>query len=771
MRTKQLHFLPLTFVLFLSLYSYAQSSLPDGGGAFQPQATQCISDEHRQKVKSILIDNIRWLAEAGIVDGRRSDATAQFELPIRQSDGFSYHGFFAISNYVDHNPDFAEGHNLFVEDYKCGTRTYDTGSGYNHQGTDYFSWPYSWNAMDHDQVEVIAAASGTIIYKEETQQDRSCGFISNPPPWNAVYVLNDDGSIAWYGHLKKNSVTSKGIGDSVEVGEFLGIMGSSGFSTGPHLHFEVYDDGLNLIDPYKGECNGLNDETWWAEQEPYRVPTINTILTHNAIPAFPDCPEDPVTLTDSKVAACFAPGTTVYFCGYFRDQLPGMETAYEIRRPDGSVYDSWTHSTTDTFNASYWYWTRTFPGSEMQGNWTFSATFNDVTLERTFHWGLVVGGTNVRDTICEGQPITLFAPMGEAYQWNTGEISDSIVTSHSSRYTVSITNSNRCTLAIYNIEANPSPTPEIVGDIALCEGESGTIAVDDEYDVYEWSTGETTRQILVSQEDVYYVTVTDSNGCTGIAEAGVIVSSRPEPMVVGEFDICEGETTLLGVNDPTLSGYAWSTGENSPAIMVSVPGTYCVTVTDLIGCTGDTCVIVEVMDNPVTGDIDGPLTSAPGTTEQYEVVGGAGSAYNWTVEGGTLISGGNTNTVEVEWTDMDSGSLCVTEVNAFGCIGDTSCIDVDLMSVSTQELINSRRVRVFPNPADDQLTIEWNDISDISEVVLTDVSGKVYRTVQLTTGMSAGTTNINTASVPNGLYLVKAVGGDNSIVKKVIISH
>src|SRR5215510_13083944 len=104
--------------------------------------------------------------------------------------------------------------------------------------------------MDHDQVAAVAAADGIILAKDDGNYDRSCSLTG--AAWNAVYVQHADGSVAWYGHLKNGSLTTKAPGALVVQGEFLGIVGSSGNSTGPHLHFEVYDAANHLIDPWGG---------------------------------------------------------------------------------------------------------------------------------------------------------------------------------------------------------------------------------------------------------------------------------------------------------------------------------------------------------------------------------------------------------------------------------------------------------------------------------------------------------------------------------------
>ena len=57
---------------------------------------------------------------------------------------------------------------------------------------------------------------------------------------NLVTVRHADGFETRYAHLSKVDVKK---GDRVEVGQDLGEVGSTGHSTGPHLHFEIRKEG------------------------------------------------------------------------------------------------------------------------------------------------------------------------------------------------------------------------------------------------------------------------------------------------------------------------------------------------------------------------------------------------------------------------------------------------------------------------------------------------------------------------------------------------
>lgn len=358
---------------------------------FNENRAECLTDEQRKEVLTEIKSNLSLLNSQKRLAYNEAEKRAPeilFSWPVKMKDGVPYNEVWAISNYVDHNAEFPNK----LLDYNCGKKTYDTNAGYNHMGVDIYTWPFSWKMMDNDEVEIVAAAPGQIIAIGRSEFDRNCAM--NSSAWNAVYIQHADGSVAIYGHMKKDSPTSKNVGDTVERGEYLGIIGSSGSSTGPHLHFEVYSEiewnGVGqdvLIDPYAGDCNPLNADSWWQDQKPYANPNINAVLTHSAPPVFPTCPTQETSHEKNE----FASGEDVYIAVYLRDQVAATTINLQVLRPNGTVYDNWDFNLTDNYQSSYWYWM--IPAPSGLGEWTWRANYQGQVVEHKF----TVGTLGVED--------------------------------------------------------------------------------------------------------------------------------------------------------------------------------------------------------------------------------------------------------------------------------------------------------------------------------------------------------------------------------------
>ena len=374
-------------LLTISTSATAMGLQQGGFGTYTIDRTvECLTPGERADIQARLEASREALSSRGLLSRQLAPQATLFGWPLALLTGNDpgYHG---IANYVDENPAYPN----FVLDYNCGSRTYDTLQGYNHQGTDFFLWPFYWYKMDHGDVAAVAAADGIILQKDDGNYDRSCAM--SGAAWNAVYVQHPDGTTTWYGHLRNGSLTTKAPGDHVLQGEFLGLVGSSGNSTGPHLHFEVYNASNQLIDPWGGPCNSLGGVSWWASQRPYYDSALNALYTHDAAPEFPACPNEEIPHFQDT----FTPGQTIYFAAYYRDQLAGQLTNYRVYDAANVLQLSWSGSLTDPpwYAADYWYWFTTLPASGLAlGKWRFEADYQGSTVQHEF---FVVSPTAVND--------------------------------------------------------------------------------------------------------------------------------------------------------------------------------------------------------------------------------------------------------------------------------------------------------------------------------------------------------------------------------------
>lgn len=123
-----------------------------------------------------------------------------------------------------------------------GTRTDPyTGNKTSHSGLDIA--PLSG---DYGTVNVIAAKSGTVIKVNNDPTCESNGLnesCNGSGYGNYVEIEHQDGNTTLYGHMHKNTITVS-VGDIVDQGQVIGKVGSSGRSTGMHLHFEVRENSI-----------------------------------------------------------------------------------------------------------------------------------------------------------------------------------------------------------------------------------------------------------------------------------------------------------------------------------------------------------------------------------------------------------------------------------------------------------------------------------------------------------------------------------------------
>jgi len=226
-----------------------------------------------------------------------------------------------------------------------------------------------------------------------------------------------------------------------------------------------------------------------------------------------------------------------------------------------------------------------------------------------------------------------------------------------------------------------------------CEGDSVILSVNKDFPHYNWSTGETTKSIVVKKSGTYYITVSNTEcDSTKSNSINIIFHPQPQPgIIVSDSIICETDSARLSLPNsyPSIS---WSTGETSQSIIVNKEGTYSVTVIDSNGCTGTASQYVTVVANPkpLINKKARPV-SCVGDSIVLET-SPSFSEYSWYNSDKSQLIGTGKNRIVV----TEDGNYFVIVKNAYGCIGisdtvnakfamDSNRISVDILSSSFRQ--------------------------------------------------------------------------------------
>ena len=266
--------------------------------------------------------------------------------------------------------------------------------------------------------------------------------------------------------------------------------------------------------------------------------------------------------------------------------------------------------------------------------------------------------------ICQGDTSVLTASGGVAYQWSTGQFDDHIDVTASGNYTVTVTGENGCSSSIQKtVTVNALPVATVTESVDICRGQQAQLITDAPAGcTYYWSTGSHQSRISVSEAGEYQVTITNSNLCSQVYHATVVVHELPQISIIGTSEICQGQSTALTVSSDGNNQYVWSNGDHNPSTTVSTAGQYYVTATNSYGCssTASRGVVVHELPDP---QISGNLTICKGKSTTLSASGGM--TYLWNT--------GNTG-ANIAVAPSTSQSYTVTASNAYGCMASVSAM-------------------------------------------------------------------------------------------------
>lgn len=230
----------------------------------------------------------------------------------------------------------------------------------------------------------------------------------------------------------------------------------------------------------------------------------------------------------------------------------------------------------------------------------------------------------------------------------------------------------------YSTKVIDKPLVLAQGPTEFCEGDSVKLTTSKLYTTVKWSTGETTRTIVVKQTGWYSYSASNGKCDSGTTDR-LYVQVRPKPTgtlrIVGKNPPCIGDTAIIELVEDFPS-IQWSNGASGKMIKVTEPGTYAVEIGDDLNCSN--IISIDVMFNPLPEPqltLFGENNFCWGdsvtisTNEGYE-------KYRWFVDGNYLDGSEDKFKIKVG----NPGKYFVEVVDANGCVGISEIADVIVRS-------------------------------------------------------------------------------------------
>lgn len=247
----------------------------------------------------------------------------------------------------------------------------------------------------------------------------------------------------------------------------------------------------------------------------------------------------------------------------------------------------------------------------------------------------------------------------------------------------------------------------------------------------------------------YKMIVTNTQtGCKDSSTLNVRINPLPAANAGTDRTICSGETIEIGTATQLGYGYAWEdntglslTNISNPTYTATATGnpnvqTLVVQMTDLkTTCRKRDTTVVTTNPRPVpmtfasfSGTVCPFTTNVPYTVTNNE----PGFTYAWSVSGGSQVSGGNTNSINVNWNGPNANArVFVTPTNQYGCAGTLDSLQI----VLNQQLKPTK-------PLGDSVICSYVKTGKIYSTVPTPGSTYTWSFFGATTGSSISTDGV-----------------------------
>ena len=344
--------------------------------------------------------------------------------------------------------------------------------------------------------------------------------------------------------------------------------------------------------------------------------------------------------------------------------------------------------------------------------------------------------------LCDTMPTVLDAGTYTWYHWSTGETTETITVNSANVYRVTVTNGNGCTgTAFDSVRVLQVPNPIIAGGDSFCVGHPVMLNTSN-YSHYIWSTGSTTNQIVANSTGIYSVTVTDANGCAGIANDTVQVFND-NPIITGH-SFCAGDTTTT-LTTHLFAHYIWNTGSTTQSIIVLTANIYSVTVTDVNGCTGVDSINITTNPSPTQ-----PIIIQQGDTL---IITNFTTGIYWYNDGHYLST-------YPFYIVKHTGCYQAIAIDSNGCKSKSDSICFSFAGIN--EITSNHGISIYPNPNDGTFTIHSPFSIPNSQLTIRDVIGQLIYSQSFINSKGMETITI---PLSNGLYLWELTTNDGTLGK------
>jgi len=301
--------------------------------------------------------------------------------------------------------------------------------------------------------------------------------------------------------------------------------------------------------------------------------------------------------------------------------------------------------------------------------------------------------------ICQGDTVVIDGPLGFTnYFWSTGATNFSITTTSTGNYSLSVLDGNGCTGTsnTTSVIMSPQAITATTTGLSLCNG-SVTLDAGLGFTSYQWYLNNIailngiyqTFTVNVNAPGDYYVSVTYPTGCTAASNIFTITPGTSQFYFsitsIGDDSLCLPNGSIL-LDAGNYSTFNWSTNETTQQITVNTVGSFYVNVTDANGCAGVSNPPFEVSNIINTSIISGPTNPTQYQSITYFVNPSIGSTFNWALNGGTIILGQGTNSIDLVWINSGNLSISVVETDVNGCVGDTVFLPVFVIISAVDEV-------------------------------------------------------------------------------------